>query len=91
MLKGRPKPSPRLTFGISLKNADLGLFQRNGDELTFTAQADSKVLFMGGEPIEEPIVGYGPFVMNTKAEIAEAFKDFESGKMGNLSTIEGAE
>lgn len=77
--------------GNQLKNADWGLFQRNGDELTFTAMTDSKVLFMGGEPIEEPIVGYGPFVMNTREEIAQAFKDFESGKMGNLSTIEGAE
>jgi len=37
-----------------------------------------------GEPIDEPIVGYGPFVMNTSAEIRQAIADYESGKMGHL-------
>jgi redox-sensitive bicupin YhaK (pirin superfamily) len=50
-----------------------------------TAKADSTVLLMSGEPIREPIAGYGPFVMNTKEEINDAMRDYASGKMGHLS------
>lgn len=50
-----------------------------------TAQADSRLLVMGGEPIEEPIARSGPFVMNTKAELVQAVEDYQAGKMGHLS------
>lgn len=70
--------------GNTLLDAELGLMERSGDTFTLTATEDSKILFLGGEPINEPVVGYGPFVMNTQAEIGEAFKDFQSGKMGRL-------
>jgi len=42
------------------------------------------VLLLGGQPIREPIVSYGPFVMNSKAEIVEAMDDFQAGKMGSI-------
>ncbi|MEY4576681.1 MAG: hypothetical protein RL701_1384 [Pseudomonadota bacterium] len=45
----------------------------------------ARVLVLSGEPIAEPVVSYGPFVMNTQAEIAEAIRDYQSGKMGHLS------
>jgi redox-sensitive bicupin YhaK (pirin superfamily) len=45
--------------------------------------SDAKVL-LAGEPLQEPIVGYGPFVMNTKAQIAEAVRDFNSGRFGQI-------
>jgi len=45
---------------------------------------DVTALLLCGEPIDEPIVGYGPFVMNTSAEIRQAIADYESGKMGHL-------
>jgi redox-sensitive bicupin YhaK (pirin superfamily) len=59
--------------------------KRNGSQVTVDAREDSRVLVMSGEPIEEPIARYGPFVMNTKAELIQAVQDYQSGKMGHLS------
>jgi redox-sensitive bicupin YhaK (pirin superfamily) len=46
---------------------------------------DATALLLCGEPIEEPIVGHGPFVMNSSQEIHQAIADYQSGKMGHLS------
>lgn len=75
----------------SLGDSELGIFERDGTELKFRTTKDSKILLMGGEPINEPIIGWGPFVMNTQKEIAEALKDYQEGRMGTLQKIEGAE
>lgn len=77
--------------GSVAKDAELVILERGNEDISFKVQKNSKVLFMGGEPILEPIVGYGPFVMNTRAEIAQAFKDYEAGKMGVLERLDGAE
>lgn len=63
---------------------DLAVFQRTGAGLTVQATADAKLLLMSGEPIAEPIVGHGPFVMNSRAEIQQAFEDYQLGRMGEL-------
>ena len=60
------------------------IFDRDGGELAFEASKDFKGLILNGEPIEEPMVAYGPFVMNTKEEIVEAMKDYQNGEMGKL-------
>lgn len=56
---------------------DLAIFSREGGLINLKAATDSKILIMDGEPINEPIVGYGPFVMNSKEEIQKAFEDFQ--------------
>ena len=63
---------------------ELVTFERKGDEITVEATADATLLVMSGEPIEEPVAGYGPFVMNTREQIQQAFKDFHAGKLGTI-------
>jgi redox-sensitive bicupin YhaK (pirin superfamily) len=64
---------------------DLAIFHRSGDAIAITAKSDATLLLLDGEPIAEPIVGHGPFVMNTRAEIEQAFEDYQYGKLGELS------
>lgn len=64
--------------------AELALLNPLGEEFNLKSHEETKILFLGGAAIDEPIVGYGPFVMNTKQEIHQAFIDFENGKMGKL-------
>ena len=60
------------------------LMANDGETFTVSADEDSIVLILSGEPIDEPIAAHGPFVMNTRAEIAQAFEDFNHGKFGFL-------
>ena len=60
------------------------LFAHDGTEINLKANEDSIVLILSGEPINEPIVPYGPFLMNTKAEIIQAYEDLNNGKFGFL-------
>lgn len=60
------------------------LFKNEGEEITVEANEDAVVLVLSGEPINEPIMPYGPFVMNTKEEIVQAYDDLKNGKFGKL-------
>ena len=64
--------------------AEALLLDRKGDRVTLSADADTTLLILTGEPIDEPIVGYGPFVMNSEAEIRQAVTDFNSGRFGDI-------
>lgn len=73
-----------LESGKALNGPQLVVLERDGQVIQIEATAASKLLFLGGAPIEEPIVGMGPFVMNSKEELQKAFEDFESGSFGSL-------
>ena len=67
---------------------DLAIFARAGESIAIEAKEDTKLLVMDGEPFAEPVVGHGPFVMNSRAEIQQAFEDYQLGRMGELATAE---
>ncbi|VDR28138.1 Quercetin 2,3-dioxygenase [Raoultella terrigena] len=66
------------------REGQLVVLSQQGETLHLSAAADAKVLLLAGEPLGEPVVGYGPFVMNSKAQIAEAVRDFTSGRFGQI-------
>jgi redox-sensitive bicupin YhaK (pirin superfamily) len=70
--------------GSKADEHDFILFKNEGEEINISANKDSVILLLSGEPINEPIAQYGPFVMNTHGELQEAFAEFQSGKFGVL-------
>jgi redox-sensitive bicupin YhaK (pirin superfamily) len=65
--------------------AELAILERAGTRVVLEAGEDATVLVLNGEPIDEPVVGYGPFVMNTHDEIHQAVRDFQSGRLERAS------
>jgi len=81
----------RLNSGEIVHEAELAVLDTEDELFSLSAARDTKMLIMGGEPLNEPIVGYGPFVMNSGAEIQQAFADFADGRMGHIGPIEGSQ
>jgi hypothetical protein len=73
--------------GEIAREAQFALLDRNGGEVTIEANGEASVLVLSGEPIEEPVVMRGPFVMNTEGEIRQAMIDFQSGRFGTLEPV----
>lgn len=71
--------------GQTVRDAELAVLENRGSRLEFGVDSDAKVLLLSGKPLGEPIVGHGPFVMNTREEIAQAFIDFQSGHFGRIA------
>ncbi len=70
----------------SMRAIELAPFDREGDtSIKVSSEAESRVLLLTGEPLGEPVVGQGPFVMNTREEIHQAIQDYKAGKMGQLA------
>jgi len=68
----------------TLKRFDLASFNHSDENILLAAKSDCALLLGAGEPIDEPLVSHGPFVMNTQTEIMEAMRDYQNGKMGFL-------
>ena len=68
-----------------LRAAQMATLATDGRGVTIEANNDAKILLLAGQPIDEPVVGYGPFVMNTQEEIVRAIDDFNSGKFGRMA------
>ena len=70
--------------GKTVGAGKVALFDRSGDSVTLEALEPSRVLLLSGRPIDEPIAAYGPFVMNSRADIQKAMDDYNRGAMGFL-------
>src|SRR6185437_1633601 len=69
----------------SLKGeARIATLSQSGSGVVLEAKVDSTLLVLSGEPIQEPVASYGPFVMNTEAELQQAFEEYRSGRMGHI-------
>lgn len=71
--------------GEVLGEAEIGRFSTEGAGVTVKANGNSMLLVLSGEPIDEPVFGHGPFVMNTEKEIRQAIDDFNSGRFGAVA------
>jgi redox-sensitive bicupin YhaK (pirin superfamily) len=75
----------RINGRTEVKAAEFVQFGDAGEAFRLDADSDALVLVLSGEPIREPVFGYGPFVMNTEDEIRTAMIDYRSGRMGHLT------
>ena len=78
------KGAVRVNGSKAIEAAEVGLFDRAGKRICIDCVKDATALLLCGEPIDEPIVGYGPFVMNSPQEIRQAVADYPSGTMGHI-------
>ena len=80
VLKGQIKVNHERT----VKDGAMVVLSAHGSDCFIESISDASVLLLSGEPIDEPVEGYGPFVMNTRGEIEQAIHDFNSGKFGEM-------
>lgn len=76
----------RVNAGTVVREAQMVVLDRVGQSLSIEANNDAVLLLLSGEPIDEPIVGYGPFVMTSRQEIVQAMADFNSGRFGRIAS-----
>lgn len=74
----------RFDGGSTVRAAELAVLERAGHRLELDVAEDATVLLLVGQPLNEPIVAHGPFVMNTRDEIVQAIEDFNSGRFGSI-------
>lgn len=72
----------------AVKANQVALYKRDAELLKLYSKEDTEILVLGGQPLNEVVYSYGPFVMNTQAEILQCINDYNSGKMGNPSLVD---
>ena len=72
-----------------LKQNQVALYHRGERDLQVYAQQGAELLVLGGQPLDEVVYSYGPFVMNTEAQIRDCIRNYQSGKMGNPALVDG--
>ena len=82
LLKGKVKVNGDSI--LELNGNQLIQFHQDGEGFSLNAESDSLLLFLSGEPFNEAVATYGPYVMNTQTELLEAMRDYQMGKMGFL-------
>ncbi|MEO0468022.1 MAG: pirin-like C-terminal cupin domain-containing protein [Bacteroidota bacterium] len=70
-----------------LKANQLALYQRGESKVNLYSECGAELLVLGGQPLNEPVFSYGPFVMNNEQQIRQAIRDYQSGKMGNPEIV----
>ncbi len=74
-------------FGeASAKEGNVVIFSNDGDQVRISADRKTNVLLISGEPLNEPVARYGPFVMNTRQEVVQAFEDYQQGRLGRIAS-----
>lgn len=68
----------------AVQDEQMALYEREGDELRYYSRNGCEFLLLGGQPLNEPVVSYGPFVMNTQDQINQCFQHYRAGRMGEL-------
>lgn len=81
MLKGEARVN-----GHAISDAQTAMLDRGASGVEIKTDTDTRALLLSGEPIDEPLVAYGPFVMNSQEEIRAAFADFASGRFGKIGS-----
>ncbi len=69
-------------FGQTIESGHLAVLAQNGDGVVIEAGESAQVFLLAGQPLQEPIVQHGPFVMNTEAEIQQTLEDLRAGRLG---------
>jgi len=67
-----------------LKSQQIALFERGGDHVRFYSEKGCELLLLGGQPLNETVYSYGPFVMNNQEQIEQCFRNYREGRMGQL-------
>lgn len=68
----------------AVKDEQMALYEREGDSLRYYSESGCEFLLLGGQPLNEPVVSYGPFVMNSREQINQCYQNYRAGRMGEL-------